>query len=58
MVAALKEPRAAVHAQLSYIAEDAELASLMWQIAALPDEARLVIKMMVNYLGERNAAAG
>lgn len=39
-----------IHAQLSYLAQDRELAALIWQIAALPEESRLIVRMMVAHL--------
>jgi hypothetical protein len=57
MEAALKPAGGQRLAQIQYLADDSELCDLLWQIAALPDEARLVIRMMVAYLGERGAGA-
>jgi hypothetical protein len=37
-------------AQLSYLAEDKELVGLLWKISALPDDARLIISLMVSHL--------
>ncbi len=50
-----------VPAQLTYLAEDKELAALMWQIAALPEDARLILRMMVAHLAQaqdRNRRSG
>ena len=37
-------------AQLQYLAEDRELLALIWTIAALPDDARVIIRLMVDHL--------
>ncbi len=37
-------------AQLSYLADDKELVDMLWKISALPDDARLIIKLMVSHL--------
>jgi hypothetical protein len=42
--------RAMSPAQLAYIADDKELGDLLWQIAALPPEARRIVRMMVQHL--------
>ncbi len=39
-------------AQLSYLAEDKELVDLLWKISALPDDARLIISLMVSHLAQ------
>lgn len=40
-------------AQIAYLAEDDELSSLLWAIAALPPESRQLIEMMVRQLSDR-----
>ncbi len=37
-------------AQLSYLAEDKELVELIWKISALPEDSRMIVKMMVQHL--------
>jgi hypothetical protein len=37
-------------AQLSYLAADKELVELIWKISVLPEDARLIIKLMVSHL--------
>lgn len=39
-------------AQLSYLAEDKELVDLLWKISALPDDARLIVSLMVSHLSQ------
>jgi hypothetical protein len=45
-------------AQIAYLAEDDELSSLLWAIAALPPESRQLIEMMVRQLEQRVPGAG
>jgi hypothetical protein len=40
-------------AQIAYLAEDDEMSSLLWAIAALPPESRQLVEMMVRQLSER-----
>lgn len=42
--------------QIAYLADDKELAAVMWQIAGLPEEARLIVRMMVAQLSDRQGA--
>jgi hypothetical protein len=58
MNAAPLEGAASRLAQMNYLAQDPELGALLWEIAALPDEARLIVRMMVDYLRANAAAAG
>ncbi len=37
-------------AQLTYLADDRELVDMLWKISALPEDARLIIKLMVSHL--------
>ncbi|MGL4438547.1 MAG: hypothetical protein ACRCUE_04690 [Bosea sp. (in: a-proteobacteria)] len=39
-------------AQLSYLAEDKELVDLLWKISSLPDDARLIVSLMVSHLSQ------
>lgn len=39
-------------AQLNYLAEDRELIDLLWKISALPDDARLIVSLMVSHLSQ------
>ena len=43
-------------AQLAYLAEDKELVELIWKISALPDDARLIVSLMVAHLSELQRA--
>ncbi len=43
-------------AQLEYLASDEELCELLWQIAALPEDARLIVRLMVAHLSAARAA--
>jgi hypothetical protein len=44
-------------AQLQYLASDDELCDLLWQIAALPEEARLIVRLMVAHLSAGKPAS-
>ncbi len=37
-------------AQLRYLAEDRELVDVIWKISALPEDARLIVRLMVSHL--------
>ncbi|MCO4055308.1 MAG: hypothetical protein HEQ16_14910 [Bosea sp.] len=39
-------------AQLAYLAEDKQLVDLIWKISALPEEARLIVSLMVSHLSD------
>lgn len=43
-------------AQLVYLAEDKELVDLLWKISALPDDARLIVSLMVSHLAQAEKA--
>jgi ApbE superfamily uncharacterized protein (UPF0280 family) len=58
MEAALKTVARQRQAQIQYLADDPEMCDLLWQIAALPDDARIVIRMMVAYLGDQSRRVG
>jgi hypothetical protein len=58
MKAAISERQADSRlAQLQYLAADEELCELLWQIAALPEEARLIVRLMVAHLSAGKSAA-
>lgn len=48
--------RSTLHAQPIYLPEDPEFAELIWQIAALPPDARLIVRLMVAHLAVGNRA--
>ncbi len=37
-------------AQFAYLAEDRELLDLIWRISTLPEDARLIVQLMVRHL--------
>lgn len=43
-------------AQLNYLAEDKELVDLLWKISALPEDARLIVSLMVSHLSQLEKA--
>jgi hypothetical protein len=43
-------------AQLSYLAEDKELIDLLWKISSLPEDARLIVSLMVSHLSQLEKA--
>jgi hypothetical protein len=43
-------------AQLSYLAEDRQLVELLWKISSLPDDAKLIVSLMVSHLSELEKA--
>jgi hypothetical protein len=43
-------------AQLSYLAEDKELVELLWKISSLPEDARLIVSLMVSHLSQLEKA--
>lgn len=39
-------------AQLNYLAEDKELVELLWKISTLPNDARLIVSLMISHLSQ------